>query len=74
MHTHKKVSKFVKTKSLNNTMHTLRKIRRGMRETETGGGGGEEVTKDHEGMLIPENYKNVHNGHGHGACFVGETP
>jgi hypothetical protein len=24
------------------------------------------VTKDRKGMLITENYKNVHNGHSHG--------
>jgi hypothetical protein len=34
-----------------------------------GGGGG--VTKDRKGMLITENYKNVHSGHGQ--CFMGET-
>lgn len=28
--------------------------------------GEKEVTKDYKGILIMENYKNVHNGHSHG--------
>jgi hypothetical protein len=39
-------------------------------DTVTGRGGGRKekkgVTKDCKAMLIRENYKNVHNGHGHG--------
>lgn len=29
--------------------------------------GEKEVTKDYKDILIIENYKNVHNGHSHGA-------
>jgi hypothetical protein len=37
-----------------------------MCETERRAGKEKGVTKDHEDMLITENYKNAHNGHGHG--------
>jgi hypothetical protein len=41
-----------------------------MCEKRLGEGRGEkEVTKDHKGMLITENYKNAHNGHGHGVSW-----
>lgn len=35
------------------------------------GGGGEEsvVMEDHKGMLITENCKNIHNGHGHSVSW-----
>jgi hypothetical protein len=55
-----------KTKSLNNTTHTLRNPPRHVRNSDGGGGGGKGVKKDRKGMLITEKYKNVHNGHGHG--------
>jgi hypothetical protein len=32
-------------------------------------GGEKGVTKDRKGMLITENYKNVHSGHGHGVSW-----
>jgi hypothetical protein len=45
-------------------------IRRGMCVTETETAGKEKgVTKDRKGMLITENYKNVHSGHGHGVSW-----
>jgi hypothetical protein len=39
-----------------------------MCETETGGKE-KGVAKDTKGMLITENYKNAHNGHGHGVSW-----
>jgi hypothetical protein len=31
--------------------------------------GGKKVKKDSKGMLIMENYKNAHNGHGYGSAW-----
>jgi hypothetical protein len=40
-----------------------------MCETETDGEKEKGVTKDHKGILIMENYKNAHNGYGHGVLW-----
>jgi hypothetical protein len=64
-------TKFAKTKSSNNATHTLRNPPRHVRDRYSEGGGGERrgVTKVRKGKLITENYKNAHNGHGHGISW-----
>jgi hypothetical protein len=45
-------------------MHTLQILPCHVSEREVGVGGEENVvTEDHKGILITENYKNIHNGH-----------
>jgi hypothetical protein len=63
------IMKFAKTKSLNNTTHTLRNPQRHVRDSDRRGGREKGVTKDRKGIVITKNYKIVHNGHGHGVSW-----
>jgi hypothetical protein len=63
------ITKFIKTKSLNNTTHTLRNPLRHMRDKDGDREKEKGVSKDCKGMLIMKNYKNEHNGHSHGVSW-----
>jgi hypothetical protein len=47
-------------------MHTLRSLPWHVQDRDRDKGKDNGVTKYHKGMLKTENYKYVHNGHGHG--------